>query len=92
MLFNLLCAPCFAAMGAIRREMNNPKWTWFAIGYECGFAYVVSFVVYQLMSLTDGKGSVPGAILALAIIAAFLWMLFRPYKEATVLKGQVAVK
>ncbi len=92
LIFNLLCAPCFAAIGAIKREMNNPKWTWFAIGYECGFAYVVSFVVYQLMSLTAGMGSIPGAILALAVIAVFLWMLFRPYKEATVLKGQVVLK
>ncbi|MBP5669432.1 MAG: ferrous iron transporter B [Lachnospiraceae bacterium] len=91
LLFNLLCAPCFAAIGAIKREMNNAKWTWFAIGYECGFAYVVSFVVYQLMSLAAGSGNVIGAILAAAVIVAFIWLLFRPYKEATTLKKKVTV-
>ena len=91
LLFNLLCAPCFAAIGAIKREMNNAKWTWFAIGYECGFAYVVSFVVFQLMSLATGSGNVIGAILAAAVIVAFIWLLFRPYKEATTLKKKVTV-
>ena len=91
LLFNLLCAPCFAAIGAIKREMNNAKWTWFAIGYECGFAYVVSFVVFQLMSLAAGSGNVIGVILAVAVIAAFIWLLFRPYKEATTLKKKVTV-
>ena len=91
LLFNLLCAPCFAAIGAIKREMNNAKWTWFAIGYECGFAYVVSFVVFQLMSLAAGSGNVIGAILAAAVIVAFIWLLFRPYKEATTLKKKVTV-
>jgi ferrous iron transport protein B len=90
LIFNLLCAPCFAAMGAIKREMNNAKWTWFAIGYECFFAYVVSFVVYQLASLAGGNGSVLGAIIAVLVIGGFLWLLFRPYKESTTLKGQVA--
>ena len=83
LIFNLLCAPCFAAIGAIRREMNNRKWTWFAIGYECGFAYVVAFVVYQLGSTFAGSGSIPGTILAVAVTACFIWLLLRPYKEAT---------
>ena len=89
LLFNLLCAPCFAAIGAIKREMNNAKWTWFAIGYECGFAYVVSFVVYQLMSLAAGNGNIIGAIIAAALILAFVWLLFRPYHEATKLKRAI---
>ena len=91
LVFNLLCAPCFAAIGAIKREMNSAKWTWFAIGYECGFAYVVSFVVYQIGSLIAGNGNVAGLIIAFALLAAFIWLLFRPYKEATVLKGKVKV-
>ena len=91
LIFNLLCAPCFAAIGAIKREMNNAKWTWFAIGYECGFAYVVSFVVYQIGSLIAGNGNVIGLIIAFALLAAFIWLLFRPYKEATVLKEKVKV-
>ncbi len=91
LIFNLLCAPCFAAIGAIKREMNNAKWTWFAIGYECGFAYVVSFVVYQIGSLITGNGNVAGLIIAFALLAAFIWLLFRPYKEATVLKEKVKV-
>ena len=91
LIFNLLCAPCFAAIGAIKREMNNAKWTWFAIGYECGFAYVVSFVVYQIGSLIAGNGNVAGLIIAFALLAAFIWLLFRPYKEATVLKEKVKV-
>ncbi len=86
LLFNLLCAPCFAAIGAIKREMNNAKWTWFAIGYECGFAYLVSFVVYHLMNMVAGNGNVIGIILAFVILAAFIWLLFRPYKEAVTLK------
>ncbi len=89
LIFNLLCAPCFAAIGAIKREMNNAKWTWFAIGYECGFAYVVSLVVYQLMSIAAGNGNVFGTIVAVAFIVAFVWLLFRPYKEATTLKKAV---
>ena len=91
LIFNLLCAPCFAAIGAIKREMNNAKWTWFAIGYECGFAYVVSFVVYQIGSLIAGNGNVAGLIIAFALLIAFIWLLFRPYKEATVLKEKVKV-
>ncbi|MCR5221319.1 MAG: ferrous iron transporter B [Lachnospiraceae bacterium] len=86
LIFNLLCAPCFAAIGAIKREMNNAKWTWFAIGYECGFAYVVSFVVYQLASTFAGVGNIYGSIIAVLVLIVFLWLLFRPYKEATTLK------
>ncbi len=91
LIFNLLCAPCFAAIGAIKREMNNRKWTWFAIGYECGFAYAVAFVVYQLGSMFAGQGNILGAILAAAVIACFVWLLFRPYKEATKLTKNVKV-
>ena len=83
LIFNLLCAPCFAAIGAIRREMNSRKWTWFAIGYECGFAYAAAFVVYQLGSALAGSGSVLGAVFALAVVACFVWLLLRPYREAT---------
>ena len=91
LIFNLLCAPCFAAIGAIKREMNNAKWTWFAIGYECGFAYVVSFVVFQLGSAFAGNANILGCILAVALIVAFIWLLFRPYKEATTLKKKVVI-
>ncbi len=86
LIFNLLCAPCFAAMGAIRREMNNAKWTWFAIGYECGFAYLVSFVVYQIGSALAGAGNIIGSVLAVIVILVFIWLLFRPYKESNSLK------
>ena len=92
--FNLLCAPCFAAIGAIKREMNNPKWTWFAIGYQCGFAYLVAFVIYQLGTLFSGNASglgVVGAILAFALIAGTIYLLVRPYKEATKLTHEVKV-
>ncbi len=82
MIFNLLCAPCFAAIGAIKREMNSRKWTWFAIGYQCGFAYVVSFIVWQLGRLFAGGMSVIGLILALLLLAALCYQLFKPYKEA----------
>ena len=91
LIFNLLCAPCFAAIGAIRREMNSRRWTWFAIGYECGFAYAVAFVVYQLGSVLSGGGSVFGALLALAVMVCFVWLLLRPYKEATKLARDVKV-
>jgi len=80
--FNLLCAPCFAAIGAIKREMNNRKWTWFAIGYQCGFAYLVSLAVFQLGSLFAGNGNVIGSIVAIAIVVCGVYLLFRPYKEA----------
>lgn len=89
LIFNLLCAPCFAAIGAIRREMNSAKWTWFAIGYQCGFAYAVSLVVYQLGMLFTGSGNIIGSIAAFALVALFLFLLLRPYKESNVLKAKV---
>ena len=84
--FNLLCAPCFAAIGAIRREMNSAKWTWFAIGYQCGFAYVVSLIIYQIGSLFTGNGNVLGVIAAVLLIGGACYLLFRPYRESTALK------
>lgn len=90
LVFNLLCAPCFAAIGAIRREMNNAKWTWFAIGYQCLFAYVTALIIYQLgLLFTGGEFSI-WTIVAIACLACFLWLLFRPYKEATKLETQLA--
>ena len=89
MLFNLLCAPCFAAMGAIKREMNNAKWTWAAIGYMCVFAYAISLMVYQFGSwFTAGGGNVIGTIVAALVLAFMLYMLFRPYKEAETLDAR----
>ncbi len=83
MIFNLLCAPCFAAMGAIKREMNNPKWTLAAIGYMCGFAYLVSLMVYQLGGLILGEVSFGlGTVAAIAALAFLLYMVFRPYRES----------
>ena len=82
LIFNLLCAPCFAAIGAIKREMNSRKWTWAAIGYQCGFAYVVSFVVYQLGKLFTGNANRFGTILAFAVIVCFVWLLFRKPRPA----------
>ncbi len=84
--FNLLCAPCFAAMGAIKREMNNAKWFWFAIGYQCLLAYVVAMCIYQLGTFFTGGGFGIGAIVALLLVIGFLYLLFRPYKEADSLK------
>lgn len=81
LLFNLLCAPCFAAIGAIKREMGNAKWTWVAVGYQTGLAYVVALTVYQLGSLFTGKGFGVGTLVALVLLAGFLYMLFRPYKN-----------
>ena len=89
LLFNLLCAPCFAAMGAIKREMNSAKWTWFAIGYECVFAYIVAFVVYQIASAFSGGINILGFVLALLFVAAFVYLLVRPYKEAEHLTVEV---
>ncbi|MBQ8123179.1 MAG: ferrous iron transport protein B [Ruminococcus sp.] len=92
--FNLLCAPCFAAIGAIKREMNSPKWTWFAIGYQCGFAYIVAFIINQLGSLFSGNVTglgVLGAIIAAALVAFGVFMLCKPYKEATKLEKAVNV-
>ncbi len=91
LVFNLLCAPCFAAIGAIRREMNNPKWTWFAIGYQCGFAYVIALMIYQFGGLFTGSANVIGLIVSLALLAGMIYMLFRPYKEATKLTKPVRV-
>ena len=87
--FNLLCAPCFAAIGAIKREMNSAKWTWTAIGYQCGFAYIVSLCIYNIGSLFAGKVTGIGwlwVIVAIALVAGFIYLLFRPYKESTTLK------
>ncbi len=92
LIFNLLCAPCFAAIGAIRREMNSAKWTLFAIGYQCVFAYVIALIVYQLGMLFTGNGNVIGVIFAVAFIAILLYMLFRPYHEAKTLTTRVRVR
>ncbi len=81
--FNLLCAPCFAAIGAIRREMNSAKWTWFAIGYQCLFAYAVSLMVFQFGSIFTGGIHVVGLFFAVAVLGGMLYLLFRPYREAT---------
>ncbi len=89
--FNLLCAPCFAAIGAIKREMNNPRWTWFAILYQCGFAYLVAFVITQLGNAFSGNVNIIGVVLAVAILAFAGYMLFRPYKEAEELTQDVKV-
>jgi ferrous iron transport protein B len=89
--FNLLCAPCFAAIGAMKREMNSPKWTLFAVGYQCVFAYSVSLIIYQLGCLFTGNVHVIGLIFAIALIAFIIYMLVRPYKEATKLEKKVRV-
>lgn len=91
LVFNLLCAPCFAAIGAIKREMNSPKWTWFAIAYQCGFAYAIAMMVYQFGSAFTGNLNVVGLVFAVAILALMLYMIFRPYKEATKLTKTVKV-
>ena len=83
MVFNLLCAPCFAAIGAIKREMNNRKWTWFAIGYQCGFAYLIALIINQFGGWFLGAGNIIGTIVAVIVLAGLLYMLFRPYKDAT---------
>ena len=89
LVFNLLCAPCFAAIGAIKREMNNAKWTWFAIGYQCGFAYVVALMINQFGDAFTGSLNVLGLIAAVAALALIVYMLFKPYKEATKLSAKV---
>ena len=89
LVFNLLCAPCFAAIGAIKREMNNRKWTWFAIGYQCGFAYLISLMINQFGNVFTGNLNVIGLIAALAALALMVYMLVRPYKEATRLNAKV---
>ena len=83
LVFNLLCAPCFAAIGAIKREMNNRKWTWFAIGYQCGFAYLIALMINQFGGWFIGAGNIIGTIVAVIVLAGLLYMLFRPYKDAT---------
>ena len=100
LVFNLLCAPCFAAIGAIKREMNNARWTWFAIGYQCGFAYVVALMINQFGNLIGGTLSEGGLVLnIISLIAAFaslaliIYMLFfKKYKESTRLTQDVKVK
>ena len=86
LVFNLLCAPCFAAMGAIKREMNNAKWFWFAIGYQCGLAYVVSLCIYQIGTLITTGAFGIGTVVAFLLVIGFLYLLFRPYKESSTLK------
>ena len=89
LVFNLLCAPCFAAIGAIKREMNSAKWTWFAIGYQCGFAYIIALMINQFALLFTGNVNVVGLIFALLALAGIIYMLVRPYKEATKLSAKV---
>ena len=89
LVFNLLCAPCFAAIGAIKREMNSAKWTWFAIGYQCGFAYVIGLIVNQFGGAFTGNLNILGLIVAILLLALMIYMLFRPYKEATKLTQKV---
>ena len=90
LVFNLLCAPCFAAMGAIKREMNNAKWFWFAIGYQCGLAYLVSLCIFQIGGLFTGAATFGfWTIVAVAIIIGFIYMLFRPYKESETLNANI---
>ena len=91
LVFNLLCAPCFAAIGAIKREMNSAKWTWFAIGYQCGFAYVIALMINQFGGLFTGSVNVIGLIFAIAFLVLIVYMLFKPYKEATKLTTRVRV-
>ena len=91
LVFNLLCAPCFAAIGAIKREMNAARWTWFAIGYQCLFAYAISLMIYQFGSVFTGHLNVVGLIAAVAVLAFMLYMIFRPYKESTTLTKAVKV-
>ena len=83
LVFNLLCAPCFAAIGAIKREMNNAKWTWFAIGYQCGFAYVIALMINQFGNLFTGNANILGVIVSVILLAGIIYMLCKPYKEAT---------
>ena len=87
LVFNLLCAPCFAAIGAIKREMNSQKWTWFAIGYQCGFAYLCGLMIYQFGCAFTGNLNIIGLICAILALAGIIYMLVRPYKEATTLKA-----
>ena len=88
LVFNLLCAPCFAAIGAIKREMNNAGWTWFAIGYQCGFAYVIALMINQFGNLFTGNADLLGVVAAAAFLAGMVYMLFKPYKEAAKLSAK----
>ena len=88
LVFNLLCAPCFAAIGAIKREMNNAKWTWFAIGYQCGFAYLIALMINQFGNAFTGSLNVIGLIAAIVVLAGMIYMLFKPYKEAVKLSDK----
>lgn len=96
LVFNLLCAPCFAAMGAIKREMNNTKWFWFAIGYQTLLAYVVSLCVYQIGTLVTTGAFGVGTVVAFLFVIGFIYLLFRPYKESETLevhmKGMAGAK
>ena len=92
LVFNLLCAPCFAAIGAIRREMNHTKWTWFALSYQCGLAYAAALMVYQISSAFTGHLNAAGLSAAIVLLGGMLYMLFRPYKEATRLTRKVKLK
>ncbi|MGO5372700.1 ferrous iron transport protein B [Holdemanella porci] len=92
MIFNLLCAPCFAAMGAIKREMNNTKWFWIAIGYQCGFAYICSLIVYQLGSLFNGGSFGFGTIVGFILLIGLIYLLVRPSKESDTAEVEFAVK
>ncbi|WP_270499855.1 ferrous iron transport protein B [Holdemanella porci] len=92
MIFNLLCAPCFAAMGAIKREMNNTKWFWIAIGYQCGFAYICSLIVYQLGSLFNGGSFGFGTIVGFILLIGLIYLLVRPLKESDTAEVEFAVK
>ena len=89
LVFNLLCAPCFAAMGAIKREMNNAKWFWFAIGYQCGLAYVVALCINQIGNLIVYGQFGIWTVVAFILIIGFIYLLVRPYKESTSLKVSV---
>ena len=92
LVFNLLCAPCFAAMGAIKREMNSAKWTAFAILYQCGFAYAVALCINQIGGAFTGSLNIIGLIISILLIAGMLFMLFKPYKEANKLTKKVKIK
>ena len=92
LVFNLLCAPCFAAIGAIKREMNNAKWTWFAIGYQCGFAYVIALMINQFGALFTGGVNVIGLIFAIAVLVFMLYMLFKPYRESDKLTTKIKAR
>lgn len=84
LVFNLLCAPCFAAIGAIKREMNNGKWTWFAVIYQCGFAYIISFTIYQLGMFFTGATATLSTVIAFVMVALILYLLFKPYKKSEI--------